>query len=463
VPGGIGREGRITTIELLLVCEELVMPDRNGETRNPHSLTPHPNNAVRVHSTQQIRRLTESIKEFGFTRPVLIDENDVILAGHACTVAAKKLGLAEIPVRIMRGLTKAKKRAYVLFDNKSSEMAGTDRSALVVELQDLSALLASEGLDFELTGFSQAEFDALLVDLSDPEQVADEEVASVDAKPVSQQGDTWVLGDRHRILCGDARRADYDKLMRSDRAAMVFADPPYNVNIPKAVGRGRVKHRNFAMASGEMSFDQFKDFLIESLSPAVEFSADGALNYICMDWRHYGELLAAGKIIYNELLNVVVWCKTAGGQGSFYRSQHEEIFVFKSGSGPYLNNVQLGRLGRNRTNVWTYPGANSFRVGRLADLTAHPTVKPVALVMDAIRDCTRRGDVILDPFLGAGTTILAADRIGRRAYGIEIDPLYVDVAVRRWQAATKADAILEGSGKTFDEVAAGSERIRRRS
>lgn len=438
------------------------MVDRKDEYRKTSSLTPHPKN-VRTHSGEQIRRISESIKEFGFTNPVLVDENDVILAGHARTAAAKKLGLPKIPVRVLSGLSEAKKRAYVLADNKIAEMAGYDRSALVVELQDLSALLAKEDLELELTGFSQAEFDALMVDLTDPERGPDEDIPAVQAKPVSQPGDIWVLGQRHRILCADARRADYDRLMGPDRAAMVFTDPPYNVNIPKVVGRGRTKHRNFAMAAGEMSSAEFVEFLIQALRKAADYSVAGALHYSFMDWKHYPEILAAGKEIYSELLNVVVWSKTTGGQGSLYRSQHEEIFVFKVGSTPHLNNVQLGRFGRNRTNVWTYPGVNTFRSGRMADLAVHPTVKPVALVADAIRDCTRRGDVVLDPFLGAGTTILAADRIGRRAFGVEIDPLYVDVAVRRWQAASKADAVLEGSGKTFDGIAAGVARKRRRA
>jgi len=242
---------------------------------------------------------------------------------------------------------------------------------------------------------------------------------------------------------------------------MTFTDPPYNVSIPKTVGRGRTKHRNFAMASGEMPSAVFIDFLVDALTPAVKHSIDGALHYICMDWRHMRELLDAGDRIFSELKNLVVWSKTNPGQGSLYRSQHELIFVYKSGSGPHLNNVELGRHGRNRSNVWTYPGANSFRSGRMPDLAAHPTVKPVALVADAMRDCSRRGDIVLDPFMGVGTTIQAAQRIGRRAYGIEIDPLYVDAAVRRWQSATKRDAVLEGTGKIFDEVATARRSGRR--
>lgn len=441
---------------------EAAVVDRLVEFRKIRSLKPHPNN-VRNHSGKQIRLIAESIKQFGFTNPVLIDENDVTLGGHARILAAKKLSLSQVPVIVLRGLSEAKKRAYVLADNKLAEMAGYDRPALAVELQDLSVLLANEALDIGLTGFDPAEFDALIADLNDPQYESDEAVPAVAAKAISCPGDLWVLGERHRVLCADARRADYDRLVGPERAAMVFTDPPYNVSIPKVVGRGRTKHRNFAMAAGEMSSETFIDFLIKTLGPGAEYSVDGALHYVCMDWRHYGELLAAGKEIYSELLNVVVWAKTNGGQGSFYRSQHEEIFVYKVGSGSHLNNIQLGRLGRNRTNVWTVPGVNTFRSGRMADLTAHPTAKPTTLVTDAIRDCTRRGDVVLDPFLGSGTTVLAADRIGRRAYGIEIDPLYVDVAVKRWQAATKADAVLEGSGKTFDQIAAGAARKGRRA
>lgn len=438
------------------------MQDRKIEFRNADLLVPHPKN-VRNHPGEQIRRLAESIKQFGFTNAVLIDENNVILAGHARVAAAKKVGLKEVPVVVLTGLSEAKKRAYVLADNKIAEMAGYDRSGLVVELQDLTVLLAEENLDLQLTGFSQAEFDSLLSDLRDNEHDPGDELPEIPAKIITRPGDMWLLGDKHRVLCADARDADYDRLMGNEAAAMVFTDPPYNISIPHAVGRGRAKHDNFAMASGEMSSAEFIEFLIARLRPVAERSLDGALHYIFMDWRHYREILAAGDEIYGGLVNVVVWSKTNGGQGSFYRSAHEEIFVFKVGDSSYQNHVQLGRAGRNRTNVWTYPGVNAFRAGRMEDLKAHPTVKPVGLVVEAIRDCTRRGDLVLDPFLGAGTTILAADRVGRRAFGIEIEPRYVDLAVRRWQMVTKADALLDSSGKTFDEIAAGPVRGRRRA
>lgn len=436
------------------------MVDRKLERRKPGALTSHPKN-VRNHPRRQVRRLCVSINQFGFTSPVLVDENNVILAGHARVLAAIELRLDEVPVIVLRGLSEAQKRAYVLADNKIAEMAGYDRLGLNLELQDLSIQLAEEGLDLTLTGFDPAEIDALAADLNDSDREPDDDVPAVATKAVSRRGDLWRLGTRHRLLCDDSRKADYDRLMERAKASMVFADPPYNVKIPQTIGRGHTKHSNFAMASGEMSPAEFTAFLVSTLKPAVEYSADGALHYICIDWRHYGELLNADNQLYDELLNVVVWCKTNGGQGSFYRSQHEDIFVFRVGAAPHLNNVQLGRYGRNRSNVWSYAGANTFRAGRMADLAAHPTVKPVPLVADAMRDCTRRDEVVLDPFMGAGTTILAAERVGRRAYGIEIDPLYVDVSIRRWQNATKADAVLDGVGKTFDEVAAGAPRGRR--
>ena len=249
--------------------------------------------------------------------------------------------------------------------------------------------------------------------------------------------------------------------MGRDRAAMVFADPPYNVQVASVVGRGKIKHREFASASGEMSGAEFTGFLTSTLSLAARYSREGSIHYVCMDWRHLGEALAAGSEVYSELKNLVVWAKTNAGQGSLYRSQHELILVFKNGNGPHQNNIELGKHGRSRSNVWTYAGVNSFRAGRLDELTIHPTVKPVALVADAMRDCSRRGDIILDPFMGSGTTILAAERVGRRGYGMEIDPLYVDAAIRRWQDFTKRDVILKATGQTFDEVAAARSSTKR--
>ncbi len=416
-------------------------------------LRPHPAN-TRSHSKKQIGQIGESISQIGFLAPIISNENFYILAGHGRWLAAKQLGLQFVPVLIAAGLTEAKQRAYLLADNKLTENAGWDLAALAVELDQLAPLLAADGLDIGLTGFAAAEIDSLLTDLVDPEQDPIDTPAEVAQKPISHLGDVWHL-DQHRLCCGNARLAtDVARLMGQDRAAIVVTDPPYNVKIASVQGRGRIRHREFAEASGELSPKEFIRFLQEGLSLAAKHSVEGSIHYVCMDWRHMGEILAAGAQVYGTPKNVIVWVKTNGGQGTFYRSQHELIFIFKNGEGAHVNNFELGQHGRNRTNVWTYPGVNTFRKGRMSDLSAHPTVKPVRLVADALLDCSRRGDIVLDPFIGSGTTILAAERVGRRGYGLEIDPLYVDATIRRWQNFTKRDAVLRATGQTFEEVTA---------
>lgn len=430
------------------------MPTDQVTLVSASTLKPHPKNA-RTHSKKQIRQIADSIASFGFTSPILTDENNTVLAGHGRLAAAKLAGLEMVPTLVVSGLSEAQKRAYVLADNKLAEKSGWDRKALAVELDNLGPLLSEIGLDISITGFEAVEIDILLGDLSDPENDPADEPPALATEPVSRVGDIWLLGgERHRVICGDARHAaDFRKLMGGKRAAMVFADPPYNVAIKSVQGRGKIKHGNFAMACGEMSKAQFTAFLSETLGHAAENSTDGSIHYICMDWRHMEEMLDAGNAVYTELKNLIVWNKSNAGQGSFYRSQHELIFAYKHGDGAHINNFELGQHGRNRSNVWTHAGVNTFRAGRMDELTLHPTVKPIALVADAMRDCSRRGDIVLDPFIGSGTTILAAERVGRRAYGLELDPLYVDAAVRRWQRFTKDDAVLNGSRKTFDEVA----------
>ena len=427
---------------------------RKNEYRSPRDLKRHPNH-VRVHPAKKIALLAKCIADIGPTIPIVVDEHGFVLAGWAVVLAAIQLGLKKMPVVVLTGLSEARKRAYLLFDNKISEHSTYDWPALADELKGLSELLAADGLDFELTGFNAAEFDALAARILDQSSEPDETVPPVGKQAVTQIGDIWIFNNKHRLLCGDSRIADYAQLMRGGVAAMCFSDPPYNLKIPDLVGRGRTKHGNFAMASGEMSSAEFSSFLMDGHNSAVQNLADGCLCYICMDWRHESEILAAGSKLFNDApLALVVWAKTSPGQGTLYRSAHELIYVFKKGTAPHQNNVELGRYGRNRSNVWSYPGANSFRQDRKADLAAHPTVKPIMLVADAIKDCTRRNDIVIDPFVGSGTTILAAERVGRRAYGIEIAPLYVDTAVRRWIAAYKSDVVLEGSGQTFEEVAA---------
>jgi DNA modification methylase len=423
----------------------------------------HPNKRnSRTHSKKQIRQIANSIRRFGWTYPILTDENRVILAGHGRYYAALELGLREVPIIPVSGLSDAEKQALALADNKIAANAGWDRQLLAQELGELAKLLPKYDLDLEITGFETAEIDSLLGELVDPELDPADEVPSPKETVISKIGDLWELGP-HRLLCGDAQSAtDVRRLVGNTLAAMVITDPPYNLPIRKIQGRGRIKHGDFAQGSGEMSSAELARFLRVALALAAEHSIKGSIHFVFMDWRHMSELLAAGSAVYSELKNLIAWVKTTPAQGSLYRSQHELVFVFKNGDAAHINNVQLGRHGRNRSNVWTYPGVNTFRAGRLDDLAMHPTVKPVALVADAMRDCSRRGDIVLDPFMGSGTTIMAAERVGRRAYGLEIDPLYVDVAVRRWQAYTRRDAVLRGTGETFDEAASVRSNIARR-
>ena len=417
-------------------------------------LTPSGRNA-RTHSRNQIRQIADSIAAFGFVVPILIDDDGVIIAGHGRYAAARQLDLKQVPAIKLRGLSQAKRRALALADNRIAESAGWDRELLAIELPELAEMLVVEGLDVSITGFSPIEIDQLALDFeedaSDPHDAMDPEWLA--APPVSKPGDLWQMG-KHRLLCGDARSADHvARLMGGAHAAMAFLDPPYNVRVRDIVGRGQVKHTEFAMASGELSRSEFVGFLKATLAEAAAVSRDGAVHYVCMDWRHIGELIEAGSEIYGEMLNLAVWVKSNAGQGSFYQSQHELVGIFRVGEKAHLNNVELGRHGRSRSNVWHYAGVNTFRAGRLDELQCHPTVKPVALVADAMRDCSRRGDIVLDLFGGSGTALLAAERVGRRAYTLEIEPRFVDVAIKRWQTFSGKDAICAETGLSFDEIA----------
>ncbi|EKS31804.1 site-specific DNA-methyltransferase [Afipia clevelandensis] len=431
------------------------------ETALLSSLKQNTHNA-RTHSKKQISQIANSIRTFGWTQPILADDQGNVIAGHGRLAAALELKLRTAPVIYCSGLTEIQKRALAVADNKIAANAGWDRQVLAAELGELATLLPECNLDLSITGFEAAEIDSLMGDFVDLENEPADIIPEIAAQAVSRTGDLWTLRG-HRLLCGDSRYPGHvERLMGSDLAFMIFTDPPYNVRIGSVQGRGKIKHREFAAASGEMSRAEFTDFLTQWMRLAARYTEDGAIIFCCMDWKHVGECLVAGEQAFTELKNIIAWVKSNAGQGSFYRSQHELILVFKNGTGRHQNNIELGKHGRSRSNVWQYAGVNSFRKDRLAELTVHPTVKPVALVADAMRDCSSRGDVVLDPFMGSGTTILAAEKVGRKAYGAEIDPLYVDVAIRRWQDFTKRDAILGSTGQTFDEVAAErSRRIRR--
>jgi DNA modification methylase len=423
-------------------------------THHPVSeLKNNPRNA-RTHSKQQIRQIADSIKAFGFTNPVLLDHGNTIIAGHGRVAAAKLLGLSLVPAIRLEDLSPDEIRAYVLADNRLAEKAGWDKSILAIELQYLTTI--DSDFDVTITGFEIPEIDLVLATENakpDPDDAFD--IAET-AQAVTRLGDLWCLG-KHRVLCGSAvEQESYSILMASRRASVVFTDPPFNVRIDGHVsGNGSVRHREFPMASGEMSEFEFISFLSSSLRLLARYSASGSVHFVFMDWRHMSEVLAAGKQVYDSLLNLCIWVKNSGGMGSFYRSQHELVFVFRNGKGQHRNNVQLGQYGRNRTNVWEYPGVNTFSKqsdeGNL--LALHPTVKPVAMVADALLDCSARGEVVLDAFLGSGSTLIAAERTGRICYGIELDPIYVDTVVKRWQRYTGDHAIHARTGERFDEIA----------
>jgi DNA modification methylase len=415
-------------------------------------LRPYERNA-RTHSKRQIRQIAKSIQKFGFCNPVLVDNENQIIAGHGRVEAAKLLGIDTVPTCRLSHLSQAEKRAYILADNRLAEKAGWDKEMLAIELQGLIDL----DFDIELTGFEMPEIDIILEDdreaKGEPGGPEDDVPERAPGPAVSLLGDLWLLRN-HQLLCADARaQAGYDKLLEGTKAEFVFTDPPYNVAIDGNVcGLGRIRHREFAMASGEMSEAEFTNFLQAVFARLVENTSDGSIHDICMDWRHMSEMLTAGRGVYSELKNLCVWNKSNAGMGSFYRSKHELIFVWKNGSAAHINNFELGQHGRNRANVWDHPGISAMRPGRLEELAMHPTVKPVALVADAIKDCSRRAGLVLDPFCGSGTVLIAAERTGRKARAMEIDPHYVDVAVRRWQAYTGKTAVLAASGETFETV-----------
>ncbi len=417
-------------------------------------LTPYPRNA-RKHSKKQLKQIAASIERFGFTNPVLVTSDGQILAGHGRVEAAKLLGMETVPTIVLDHLTAAERRAYVLADNKLALNAGWDPDLLAIELQGLIDL----DFEVELTGFSLAETDTILEQARNRDvEGADSDLDHIPAVPsvaTTRLGECWQLGN-HRLLCGDAREVSaYELLLGDETADLVFTDPPYNVPIDGHVsGLGAIKHREFAFAAGEMSPPQFTHFLATSLSAMAGRCRDGAIAFVCMDWRHMRELLEAGASAFTELKNLCVWNKTNGGMGSFYRSKHELVFVYKVGTAPHINTFELGQTGRYRTNVWDNAGISSLGHNRAEELAMHPTVKPVVLVVDAIKDCSKRGQVVLDGFGGSGSTLIAAESCGRRARLIEYDPLYCDTIILRWQALTGKQAVLQGKGSSFEDVSA---------
>lgn len=394
-------------------------------------LVPYARNS-RVHDPKQVRAIARSIKAFGFNNPVLIDEGNVVIAGHGRLEAAKQLGLKEVPVVRLTHLSEREKKAYVIADNRLAERASWDEKLLKLELQELSV---DVDFDLALTGFETPETDLLLYGVS-KSSLAEVFCESPNIPKRVQLGDVWGLG-RHKIICSDALvPASFQTLLEGEKADIVVTDVPYNVKINGHVcGNGRAKHPEFAMASGEMSEAEFLQFLKKSFQNMRDYSKDGSLHFSFIDWAHVRVMLEAGEEVYDEVKNICIWCKDVGGMGSLYRSRHEMVCVFKHGSSPHCNNIELGKYGRNRTNVWEYPAVRmQSRLSKGAPLL-HPTVKPVGLIADVLLDASKPGDIVLDPFGGSGSTLLAAERTGRAARLIELEPHYCDVILHRYEQA----------------------------
>lgn len=417
----------------------------------PGQIRPDPTNP-RQHGKRHVRQLSKSIEAFGFNAPILIDDEGQIVAGHGRHAAALLLGLVMVPTICVGHLSPQQRRAYMVADNRLGDLSTWDGQALAGIMLELAE--ADLSFDLEAAGFSVGEIDLMVAASVGGDGEADDDVPEP-GPAITQLGDVYELND-HLVICGSALEvASYAAIMGDDLADLVFSDPPYNVPIKGHVsGLGKIQHREFAEAVGEMSEEEFTKFLLTALTLSERFTREGALAFWAMDWRHLFELTVAARSVYTDQVNLCVWGKTAAGMGSLYRSQHELFGVWRKGKARHRNNVQLGRFGRSRSNLWRYPGANSF--GRGSDegnlLELHPTVKPVALIADAILDTTCRGDLVLDPFVGSGSTLVASEKVGRRCRGIELDPVYVDTIVRRWQRWSGGLARRRSDGRLFDDL-----------
>ena len=420
------------------------------------TLKPNPA-AVRAHPKQQIKKLARAIEVTGPLAPVVVAEDYMILSGHA-RVEAVGSQSEVIPIVQVFGLSEAQKRAFLLSDNRIGEDARLDRKRLAQQLPELTVLFQEAGFEISDTGFEIAELDGLAVDFADLNGIGDEVDPRLLQDPVIlRTGDLLQLGD-HRLAVGDARDLDLlDRVLAGAPVECAFLDVPYNLAQAELSTRGKAKHPDFAFAAGEMSRAEYVAFLAAALGNAARVSLSGAVHFVCIDWRHVQDLIEAATSVYGAYLNLVVWNKTNAGQGGLYRNQHELIGVFRVGEARHRDNVQMGRHGRNRSNVWTYAGANGFGAERLADLAAHPTVKPLHLVADALKDVTRPGAVVLDTFVGSGTTILAGEQVGRHVRAVEIEPRYAQIAVRRWEQMTGGTAVCAETGQSLDEM----QRVRR--
>lgn len=403
---------------------------------------------IRKCNPDQVERAITSIRTYGFISPVTI-RRMVVVDGHVRIAAARELGMEAIPCIDVGHLGKEQARMLSISLNRLSELGEWDLPELRLELTDLEIA----DVDLTPTFFTDQELDIILSDEPEQEQ-AEEAIPEPPSRPVTQEGYLWLCGDRHRVLCGNALNPEnFATLLGGQLAHAVLTDAPYNVKIAGNVsGNGKTKHGEFAFASGEMKPDEFREFLRVAHQNCADNLEVGGVVYSFMDWRSIDTLMAACRDAGLGHINTAVWYKGSGGMGGFLRSAHEFCGVFCKGDKPRLNNVALGKFGRDRTNVWVYPGANRPGSSSGQVLKDHPTPKNLEMCADAILDVTARGDIVLDPFLGSGTTLVASEQTGRCCYGIELDPSYTDVCIRRWQEATGMEAVLASTGETFNAL-----------
>jgi len=416
---------------------DLVVPERN----------------VRKVEAAHINEVAAAISSLGFCDPVLIDEQNTVLDGVVRVEAAKLLGLTHLPCIRADHLNVSERRLVRMALNRLSEKGSWNLDELKLELEELIL----EDAPIEITGFSMPEIDQIIIG----DELAAVETGPLapepDAKPIVQLGDIFVMG-QHQIICGDSTDPAVLEILMfgNDKARLILTDEPYNVPVAGHVTSGA--HREFLMASGEMTDAEFRAFNTAWIGASLPHLHDGGLFATFIDWRGYPAVVAAALQLELAPFNLIVWAKTNAGMGSLYRSQHELLPLFKKGKAPHVNNVELGKNGRWRSNVWTYPGASSLGSDAREGLKHHPTVKPVAMLEDALLDITERGDIVLDPFLGSGSTLIACEKTGRRCRGLELDPAYVEVILRRYEAVTKRSAVLENTGETYAELAIRRQR-----
>ena len=418
---------------------------------SPSRIAPAGNNA-RIHDAKQIRQIARSMKKFGAIVPLLVDKNYALIAGHGRLAAAKQLRLEKVPVIQISHLSEADQEAFAIADNRLGDLSSFSNERLAASFVKLGEL----GYDMTVTGFELPQIDMIISDVDESQPSTPEKfdaLPDAEQDSVTRLGDLWQLGS-HTLICGDAKDPEtFDRLMWGQKADVLFTDAPYNERSSDIGSKGKAQHEDFVEASGEMTPVEFTRFLQTTLGNAAFCCRDGAIAFTTMNWQHISELMQAGTRVFGSLKQLCVWAKTNAGMGTFYRSQHELVFVWKVGSAPHTNNFKLGQGGRHRTNLWTYAGVNTFRSDRMEELKMHPTVKPVALIADALRDVCNRGEVVLDCFGGSGSTLIAAEKTGRIARLIEIDPRYCDVTIRRFQKLTGKKARLSAGNRTFDEVA----------